>query len=68
MANQMRKLMSIYKENELYFKLGTIQENESNQDIFESKEKINGINEFLKQARSEAFPFEETIQSMQGVI
>lgn len=67
-ANQIRKLMSIYRENELYFKLGTIQENESNQDVFESKEKINDINEFLKQARNDAFPFEETLQGMEEVI
>lgn len=37
LANEMRKILSIYKENELYFKLGTIQENEENAYIFECK-------------------------------
>ena len=39
LANEMRKILSIYKENELYFKLGTIQENEENAYIFECKKK-----------------------------
>ncbi len=67
-ANQIRRLMSIYKENELYFKLGTIQENESNKDVFESKAKINEINEFLKQARTGSVSFGETLKKMEEVI
>lgn len=67
-ANQMRKLLSLYKENELYFKLGTIQENDSNRDVFDSKRKNKQINEFLKQARSDSFEFEETVQTMGEVI
>ena len=46
LANEMRKILSIYKENELYFKLGTIQENEENAYIFECKNKVEGINTF----------------------
>ena len=37
LANEMRKILSIYKENELYFKLGTIQENEENAYILNVK-------------------------------
>ncbi|WP_239255899.1 FliI/YscN family ATPase [Listeria ilorinensis] len=60
-AGKLREYMSTYKENELYFKLGTIEAAEQNQYIFKSRDKIQQINPFLKQDRSEAFPFNETV-------
>ncbi|MCP8968847.1 FliI/YscN family ATPase [Ectobacillus ponti] len=68
LAKEMRKTMSIYKQNELYFKLGTIQESAENRDIFDSKRKIDGINEFLKQGRHDYLEFDETLEQMQRVI
>lgn len=67
-ANEMRRIMSIYKENELYFKLGTIQENEENHHIFAAKRNIDYINEFLKQGRSDVYDFAETLQLMMGIV
>ncbi|MDC2865758.1 MULTISPECIES: flagellar protein export ATPase FliI [unclassified Bacillus (in: firmicutes)] len=67
LANELRKTLSIYKENELYFKLGTIQENEENAYIFTCKDKIEGINMFLKQGRTESYRFADTIQHMYHV-
>ncbi|PEA53497.1 flagellum-specific ATP synthase FliI [Bacillus pseudomycoides] len=67
LANELRKTLSIYKENELYFKLGTIQENEENSYIFTCKDKIEGINMFLKQGRTESYRFADTIQHMYRV-
>ncbi|MFD3446002.1 flagellar protein export ATPase FliI [Microbacteriaceae bacterium 4G12] len=68
MANEIRKMMSIYKENELYFKLGTIQENEETAHIFESKHKIEGINAFLKQGRSDHYQLMETLEQMKTTL
>ncbi|AWC32330.1 flagellar protein export ATPase FliI [Bacillus cytotoxicus] len=68
LANEIRKTLSIYKENELYFKLGTIQENEENAYIFECKNKIDGINTFLKQGRTDCYHFEDIVQAMQRIV
>ncbi|KFN03955.1 flagellar protein export ATPase FliI [Bacillus clarus] len=67
-ANEMRKILSIYKENELYFKLGTIQESEENTYIFECKNKVEGINTFLKQGRTDSFHFEDIVQAMHHIV
>ncbi|WP_369900243.1 flagellar protein export ATPase FliI [Bacillus manliponensis] len=67
-ANEMRKTLSIYKENELYFKLGTIQENRENAYIFDCKNKAEGINSFLKQGRSEHYEFSHIIEKMESVV
>lgn len=61
-ANKVRFLMSLYKENEHFFKMGTIKESEDNRQIFESKSKINGINEVLRQGRHESFEYNQTIE------
>ncbi|MGG0648118.1 flagellar protein export ATPase FliI [Bacillus mycoides] len=68
LANEMRKILSIYKENELYFKLGTIQENEENAYIFECKNKVEAINMFLKQGRTDSFHFEGVVQAMHHIV
>ncbi|MET7017592.1 flagellar protein export ATPase FliI [Bacillus mycoides] len=68
LANEMRKILSIYKENELYFKLGTIQENEENAYIFECKNKVEAINMFLKQGRTDSFQFEDVVQAMHHIV
>ncbi|MGR5985813.1 hypothetical protein ACUC2M_17690 [Bacillus cytotoxicus] len=68
LANEIRKTLSIYKENELYFKLGTIQENEENAYIFECKNKIDGINTFLKQGRTDCYHFEDIVQAMHHIV
>ncbi len=68
LANEMRKILSIYKENELYFKLGTIQENEENAYIFECKNKVEDINTFLKQGRSDSFQFDDIVQAIHHIV
>lgn len=68
LANEIRKTLSIYKENELYFKLGTIQENEENAYIFECKNKIDDINTFLKQGRTDSYHFDDIVQAMHHII
>lgn len=68
LANEMRKILSIYKENELYFKLGTIQENPENVYIFDCKNKAEGINSFLKQRRAEHYEFSHIIKTMESVV
>lgn len=68
LANEMRKILSIYKENELYFKLGTIQENEENAYIFKCKNKVEAINTFLKQGRTDSFQFEDVVQAMHHIV
>ncbi|PHA01929.1 flagellum-specific ATP synthase FliI [Bacillus pseudomycoides] len=67
LANEIRKTLSIYKENELYFKLGTIQENEENAHIFACKNKIDDIHTFLKQGRTDSYRFADIIQHMYSV-
>lgn len=66
-ANEVRKTMSIHKENELYFKLGTIQENEETAHIFAAKNKIPFINSFLKQGRSDCYSFSDTIEQIKSI-
>ncbi|CAM4368481.1 ATP synthase [Bacillus manliponensis] len=68
LANEIRKTLSIYKENELYFKLGTIQENSENAYIFECKNKIDGIHAFLKQGRTDYYKFTDIIKTMESVV
>ncbi|HDX9579548.1 TPA: flagellar protein export ATPase FliI [Bacillus pseudomycoides] len=68
LANEIRKTLSIYQENELYFKLGTIQENEENAYIFACKNKVDDIHTFLKQGRTESYRFADVIQQMDGVM
>ncbi|MFX3622724.1 MAG: flagellar protein export ATPase FliI [Ectobacillus sp.] len=68
LANETRRIMSVYKENELYFKLGTIQENEETAFIFGCKNKMPMINHFLKQGRTEHVPFAETIELMRYLV
>jgi flagellum-specific ATP synthase len=63
-ANEIRKYLSLYKENELYFKLGTIQQNAETAHIFKAKDKVPFINEFLKQGRSQSYQFHETIEKI----
>ncbi|MEI4830590.1 flagellar protein export ATPase FliI [Bacillus sp. FJAT-53711] len=67
-ANEIRKTLSIYKENELYFKLGTIQENEENAYVFACKNKIDDIHAFLKQGRTDSYRFADIIQHMYSIV
>ncbi|WP_099222108.1 FliI/YscN family ATPase [Listeria costaricensis] len=66
-AGKVREYLSTYKENELYFKLGTIEATEQNQYIFKSRDKTLQINPFLKQDRSEAVPFSETVAALSEI-
>lgn len=68
LANEIRKTLSVYKENELYFKLGTIQENPENAYIFNCKNKTEGINAFLKQGRTEHYDFTNIVETMESVV
>lgn len=68
LANELRKTLSIYKENELYFKLGTIQENEENAYVFACKNKIDDIHAFLKQGRTDSYRFADIIQHMYSIV
>ena len=68
LANEMRKILSIYKENELYFKLGTIQENTENAYIFECKNKSRRYKYVLKQGRSDSFQFNDIVEAMHYIV
>lgn len=61
-ANRTRYLLSLYRDNETFFKLGTIKETPDNMHIFEAKNKTEGINQVLKQGRHDAVNFEDTVQ------
>jgi len=52
----------------LYFKLGTIQENAENAYFFECKNKVEGINTFLKQGRSDRFQFADIVEAMHHIV
>ncbi|EFS04024.1 flagellar protein export ATPase FliI [Listeria seeligeri FSL S4-171] len=67
-ASKVREWMSIYQENELYFKLGTIEQTNDNASIFTSKEKSYFIHQFLKQLRDENVSLEETNQLMETLV
>ncbi|MBF2630877.1 flagellar protein export ATPase FliI [Listeria seeligeri] len=67
-ASKIREWMSIYQENELYFKLGTIEQTNDNASIFTSKEKSYFIHQFLKQLRDENVSLEETNQLMETLV
>lgn len=67
-ASKIREWMSIYQENELYFKLGTIEQTNDNASIFTSKEKSYFIHQFLKQLRDENVSLEETNQFMETLV
>jgi len=67
-ANKVRYLLSIYRDNETYFKLGTIKETTDNQHIFEAKNKVELINKLLVQERNTKFKMDETIQLFEEVI
>ncbi|MBF2663724.1 flagellar protein export ATPase FliI [Listeria seeligeri] len=67
-ASKIREWMSIYQENELYFKLGTIEQTNDNASIFTSKEKSYSIHQFLKQLRDENVSLEETNQLMETLV
>lgn len=67
-ASKIREWMSIYQENELYFKLGTIEQTNDNVSIFTSKEKSYFIHQFLKQLRDENVSLEETNQLMETLV
>lgn len=67
-ANKVRYLLSIYRDNETYFKLGTIKETTDNQHIFEAKNKVELINKLLVQERHTKFKMDETIQLFEEVI
>ena len=63
LANEMRKILSVYKENELYFKLGTIQENAENAYILNVKQSRR-YKYVLKQGRSDSFQFDDIVEAM----
>ncbi|MBC1586343.1 flagellar protein export ATPase FliI [Listeria seeligeri] len=67
-ASKIREWMSIYQENELYFKLGTIEQTNDNASVFTSKEKSYFIHQFLKQLRDENVSLEETNQLMETLV
>ncbi|TYV06440.1 flagellar protein export ATPase FliI [Listeria monocytogenes] len=67
-ASKIREWMSIYQENELYFKLGTIEQTSDNAAIFTSKEKSYFIHQFLKQLRDESVTLEETSKLMETLV
>ena len=67
LANEMRKILSVYKENELYFKLGTIQENAENAYILNVKQSRR-YKYVLKQGRSDSFQFDDIVEAMYHIV
>ena len=44
------------------------EENEENAYIFECKNKVEGINTFLKQGRSDSFPFDDIVEAIHHIV
>lgn len=66
-SNKLREWLSTFQENELYFKLGTIEQTKDNTAIFLSQKKAIQINTMLKQPRDEHVAFAETLQQMKQI-
>ncbi|MFP3725754.1 FliI/YscN family ATPase [Priestia filamentosa] len=67
-ANKIRYLLSLYRDNETYFKLGTIQESTENAHIFEAKNKVELINKLLVQDRHDNVKLEDSVKMFGEVI
>ncbi|MFA7572423.1 MAG: EscN/YscN/HrcN family type III secretion system ATPase, partial [Lutispora sp.] len=67
LANEIKKILSIYKDSEDLINIGAYQKG-SNNKVDYAIEKIDNINEFLMQATQENVDFETTISIMKSII
>lgn len=63
-ANNLRKYLSLYYENEHFFKIGEMVENEETKEIFKARKLFPHINEFLRQERREFFTLDVTLEKL----
>ena len=67
LANEIKKILSIYKDSEDLINIGAYQKG-SNNKVDYAIEKIDNINEFLMQATQENVDFETSISIMKSII
>lgn len=63
LASKLRNILSVYEANQDLIAIGAYKKG-SSRAIDEAIEKIDRINEFLKQKTDEAFEYEETLELM----
>lgn len=63
-SSRVRSIMSTYEKNETFLKMGTIAEIEANKEIFEARDKMKEINNFLTQDVHESFELKETLETL----
>lgn len=66
-ANQLRRLLAAYREAEDLIAIGAYQRG-ANPVVDAAMERIGAIREFLRQAREESSPFEETLQRLYALV
>ncbi|SHJ05614.1 type III secretion system ATPase, FliI/YscN [Lutispora thermophila DSM 19022] len=67
LANEIKKLLSIYKDSEDLINIGAYQKG-SNKKIDFAIEKIDSINQFLTQSTKEKVSFDDTIRIMENIL
>ncbi len=66
-ANQLRRLLAAYREAEDLIAIGAYQRG-ANPGVDAAMERIGAIRAFLRQAREESSPFEETLQRLYALV
>lgn len=68
LSREVRKVLSLYKDNENLFKTGSIVKTEETKAIFDAKDKSEGINGFFQQRIEESFDYNQTLNLLSETI